>query len=274
MLPQSISHRHLILQQQSLHKLLARPVKSNFRSAVPLPRCQAAHRGTRQDFQKDAQNFGNRTQQSAENFWERSNAQEKAQAATSEASKRLRSTFQTVSAGVKQTAGRVNERFDLSGKAQQTADRVKEQLEDVDEKLQFRQKARHTLADVSRQLPQWRRQYSAFSKTLPGKVLFWGLLFWGFRSGLFFRLLNIVSILFWVAPLIILPFARKFNQRNAARQQQAQQPAQSPFQPGRNPFAGFGRPPPEGSINKRQSYGQQDGPVIDAEWTTIDEGDN
>ena len=164
MLPQSISHRHLILQQQSLHKLLARPVKSNFRSAVPLPRCQAAHRGTRQDFQKDAQNFGNRTQQSAENFWERSNAQEKAQAATSEASKRyvkcfcricrntvrlhtldcahylllfrlrstlytiyllfrLRSTFQTVSAGVKQTAGRVNERFDLSGKAQQTADR-------------------------------------------------------------------------------------------------------------------------------------------------------
>ena len=93
MLPQSISHRHLILQQQSLHKLLARPVKSNFRSAVPLPRCQAAHRGTRQDFQKDAQNFGNRTQQSAENFWERSNAQEKAQAATSEASKRYVQCF-------------------------------------------------------------------------------------------------------------------------------------------------------------------------------------
>jgi len=60
---------------------------------------------------------------------------------------------------------------------------------------------------------QWRRQYNAFSKTLPGKVLWIAFLIWGFRSGLFFRLLNILSILFWLAPLIILPLARKFSQQ-------------------------------------------------------------
>lgn len=61
-------------------------------------------------------------------------------------------------------------------------------------------------------------------------------------------------------------------------QQQAEQQAQNPFQTGRNRFAGFGQPRPkqqqQGSINKQAPYGQQDGPVIDAEWTTIDEGDN
>jgi len=60
---------------------------------------------------------------------------------------------------------------------------------------------------------QWRRQYNAFSKALPGKVLWIAFLIWGFRTGLFFRLLNILSILFWLAPLIILPLARKFSQQ-------------------------------------------------------------
>ncbi len=62
----------------------------------------------------------------------------------------------------------------------------------------------------------------------------------------------------------------------AARQQQAQQQArqQAQNQTGRNPFAGFGQPRQQGGINKQHPYGQQDGPIIDAEWTTIDEGDN
>lgn len=36
---------------------------------------------------------------------------------------RVKATFQSVSAGVKKRAGQVNQRFDISGKAQQTADR-------------------------------------------------------------------------------------------------------------------------------------------------------
>lgn len=150
MLPQS-AHRQLVPKQHCFHTLRPRRVASPYSRAAPLVRCQA-NRGARQDFQKNAQDFGKRTQQDAASFWERSNAQEKAQAATKEASKRcenlrtvgslasklallachlavfpllcrLKSTFQSVSAGVKKTANRVNTRFDLSGKAQQTADR-------------------------------------------------------------------------------------------------------------------------------------------------------
>lgn len=150
MLPQS-AHRQLVPKQHCFHTLRPRRVASLHSSAVPLVRCQAS-RGARQDFQKDAQDFGKRTQQDAASFWERTNAQGKAQAATKEASKRcencvtsafwlqklaflachlpgfslfcrLKSTFQSVSAGVKKTANQVNTRFDLSGKAQQTADR-------------------------------------------------------------------------------------------------------------------------------------------------------
>lgn len=146
MLPQS-AHRQLVPKQHCFHTLRPRRVASPYSRAAPLVRCQA-NRGARQDFQKNAQDFGKRTQQDAASFWERSNAQEKAQAASkrcenlrtvcSLASKlallachlavfpllcRLKSTFQSVSAGVKKTANRVNTRFDLSGKAQQTADR-------------------------------------------------------------------------------------------------------------------------------------------------------
>lgn len=63
----------------------------------------------------------------------------------------------------------------------------------------------------------------------------------------------------------------------AGRQQQAQQQAQQAQNPF-NRFAGFQRPPQQGAADKPQTYGQtygqQDGPIIDAEWTTIDEGDN
>lgn len=61
--------------------------------------------------------------------------------------------------------------------------------------------------------------------------------------------------------------------QQAQAQQQAQQQPQNPF----SRFAGFQRPPQQSAADKPRSYGQgygqQDGPIIDAEWTTIDEGD-
>ncbi|KAL3143053.1 hypothetical protein ABBQ38_003328 [Trebouxia sp. C0009 RCD-2024] len=245
-----------------------RPVPGPQRLA-PLTRCQSS-RGAPSSFRKEPQ------EQESTNF--RDSAQEKAQAVSKEASKRVKATFKSVSAGVKKRAGQVNERFDLSGRAQQTADRLKEQLEDVDEKLQLRRKARNTLLDVRRQLPQWRRQYGTFSKTLPGQIFQFALVVWFFRSGLFFKLLNFVFVLFWIVPLILVPLARKYGRQAAARQQQAQQQTQQQAQNPFNRFAGFQRPPQQSAANKPQTYGQaygqQDGPIIDAEWTTIDEGDN
>lgn len=61
-----------------------------------------------------------------------------------------------------------------------------------------------------------------------------------------------------------------------AQYQQAQQQArqsQNPFQSGSNPFGGFRQQPSPNRSAGRQQYTQQDGPIIDAEWTTIDEDD-
>lgn len=63
-------------------------------------------------------------------------------------------------------------------------------------------------------------------------------------------------------------------QQRAQQQAQQQQAAQNPF----SRFGAFGnsqqQQQKQSNTNTKQSrYAQQDGPVIDAEWTTIDEGD-
>lgn len=60
---------------------------------------------------------------------------------------------------------------------------------------------------------QWRRQYGAFSKTLPGQIFQIAVLVWFFRSGLFFKLLNFIFILFWIVPLVLVPLGRKYSKQ-------------------------------------------------------------
>ena len=52
---------------------------------------------------------------------------------------------------------------------------------------------------------QWRKQYAAFSKTTAGQAAFFAGLFVLCYTGLLFRLLNLLFILWWLAPLVILP---------------------------------------------------------------------
>ncbi len=52
---------------------------------------------------------------------------------------------------------------------------------------------------------QWRKQYAAFSKTSAGQAVFVAGLVLLCYTGLIFKLLNLLFILWWFAPLIILP---------------------------------------------------------------------
>lgn len=52
---------------------------------------------------------------------------------------------------------------------------------------------------------QWRKQYATFSKTTAGQAVFFAGLFLLCYTGLLFKLLNLLFILWWLAPLIILP---------------------------------------------------------------------
>ena len=52
---------------------------------------------------------------------------------------------------------------------------------------------------------QWRKQYAAFSRTSAGQAVFVAALVLLCYTGLIFKLLNLLFILWWFAPLIILP---------------------------------------------------------------------
>ena len=149
MLPQSTLHGQSHLFPTCSHELHVRGPRPGVCRRAHLVRYQPK-RGARSCVRRDAQSFNSQSQQNSENF--RDSAQEKAQAASKEASKRyihtrlaltlrclvptkqlfswslclccrVRATFESVSAGVKKRAGQVNQKFGLSGKAQQTADR-------------------------------------------------------------------------------------------------------------------------------------------------------
>ena len=151
---------------------------------------------------------------------------------------------------------------------------------------------------------QWQRRYQAFLKTTPGKVATWSLVLYLIVSGLAFKLLNLLFIALWILPLLAVPLAQRRQRKvwtsacatdsglsehpdsqglswwvlQAAAQQQRQQ-AQAP--------RGFSVDDLLRSMGQRQSaqqtsaaqpprrsysdIGRSDGPVIDAEWTTIDE---
>ncbi|CAL5220568.1 g2606 [Coccomyxa viridis] len=217
-----------------------------------------------------------------------------AEAFSKAAGRRIKQTFTVVEDGVKRAASGVNSRFDVSGKASRAAHGVKEQAEAVEYKLGLKRKLRIFAEDTQRRLPKWRKQYAAFSKTTAGQAAFFAGLFVLCYTGLLFRLLNLLFILWWLAPLVILPLlnaasrqasaqARESQAKRQARQnpffsafaqaqQQQQRQRQQQQRGARSPGFGAGGP---GSGAGRAGFGSRgasdEGPVIDVEYSTVDE---
>ena len=66
--------------------------------------------------------------------------------------------------------------------------------------------------DILRAL-QWKKSYDSFSRTPLGKLAWTAFLVWGFYSGLFFRMLNILFLLWWIAPIVLVPLAQRANRQ-------------------------------------------------------------
>ena len=62
-------------------------------------------------------------------------------------------------------------------------------------------------------LAQWQRQYAKFSRTRLGQFTFLGVLAFLAYTGILFRLLNLLFILWWLAPLLILPLSNYLNKK-------------------------------------------------------------
>jgi hypothetical protein len=143
---------------------------------------------------------------------------------------------------------------------------VSERVRDIDQEYSVTRRFKSLYDDAKRMAPVWKRQFSAFSSTQLGKatltLLFVGLLF----SGLLWQLLNVFWLLWWVSVPVSLLLA---SQGRKAAEQQGAGGAASSSQFGQQRWGDFGSSSSRSS--SRGGYGGSDGPVVDAEWTSIDD---
>lgn len=88
-------------------------------------------------------------------------------------------------------------------------------------------------------------------------------------------------LLWWLSVPVAMLLLNLARERQAQRLQQQQAEAEAATRRATNPFAdlfggsfstrGAGRR--AGAANSRSQHAAQDGPIIDAEWTSIDKGD-
>ncbi|KAK9839876.1 hypothetical protein WJX81_007992 [Elliptochloris bilobata] len=143
----------------------------------------------------------------------------------------------------------------------------------LDSRLGLRRRARTVAEDARRSWPKWRRQYKDFSGTPLGRAAFLTGIFLLFYTGIAFRLLNMLFLLWWIGPLIVLPLLQAASRKAVADAQKREAAAAAAA---RNPWSAFGRraggqAPGGGSGRPGGGPARQEGPVIDAEWTTIDD---
>lgn len=178
---------------------------------------------------------------------------------------------------MKRTASQVNSKYDVSGKAQQAANQVSEQAKVVNSRYGVKRRLRNLTDDLQRKWPIWRKKYVAFSRTLPGQAVFLTFIFFLFRSGIIWKILNVVFIAWWLAPFLFFVF-NKFSPKasDAAARRKAQQEQNRQRQSDFLRSAFFGQQQQRGagpteSVGRRKYDDSDGGPVIDVEATTIDE---
>ena len=142
-----------------------------------------------------------------------------------------------------------------------TSCRVGEAARDIDLKYGLRTRVRHAREDFVRMRPYWVKRFKAFRNSSIGQTVVWGLFVWAILSGLFFRLITFMLYGWFVIPLIVLPITRLVTGKQGPagqRQRQQQRKAQDPFSRSQKP---------------QSQSSQYDGPVIDAQWWSVDSGD-
>eukprot|EP00892_Ulva_mutabilis_P006612 jgi/Ulvmu1/4322/UM002_0045.1 len=148
----------------------------------------------------------------------------------------------------------------ITQSADELGTKAAEAARQVDRKYNVRVKFRHAQTDFQRMLPHWKRRFRQFSASRVGKAALWTVFLWSIVSGTLFRVMHIFFLLWWILPLIVIPFVR----RNAAKAQQNMYGAAGP-----TGARGFGSPAGFAEQRRRRPD-PQDGQVIDVEWTTID----
>jgi len=235
--------------------------------------CRAADTSS-SSFGEQAQRFADSAQQKMQDFVKQQRLDEKAAEAGQQAQKRIKNWSEETEQNVRRTYMRLESEHNLSQKFERTKTWVSETVRDIDQEWSVRRRLKTTAEDVQRKLPQWRRQFKEFSSTPLGKatltLAFVSLLF----SGLFWQIMNAFWLLFWLSIPVSAVIASQ-RSKEAAQQQQQQQQQQGPFGGwGSWGSSGFNSSSSSSSgSNRSSSPYSSDGPIVEAEWVSLDEND-
>eukprot|EP00879_Flechtneria_rotunda_P001703 GHRR01001865.1.p1 GENE.GHRR01001865.1~~GHRR01001865.1.p1 ORF type:complete len:286 (+),score=109.27 GHRR01001865.1:158-1015(+) len=252
----------------SVRQALLQPVVVFSRcSSRNLCRCSATNTGSN-SFAQRAQEFAGTAQQRLHDFVQEQELDRKAAAASKAAQEKLSTAYQETEQNVRRTYMKIESEHNLSAKVNQTRRWLSERARDIDQKYSMRRKVKTAADDMKRLVPVWQRQFKEFSSTQFGKasltLAFVVLLF----SGLLWQLLNMFWLLWWVSVPVSL---------YAASQKRKETQNQAGYTSSNNPYGSSSSSWYNSSSSRSSSRGtgyNSDGPVVDAEWVSLDENDN
>lgn len=235
------------------------------------------------DLGREAERIAREAQRAASRFVEEQQLKERAAKLADSAAQAAAQAGEQLSDSARRTYVKLDAEYQIQDRVSRAARRAEEQLRDVDQTYSVRRRLRNFVEYVQRMLPSWQRQFNQFAATPVGKVaVFTGIVLLA-SSTVFWRMLN-VAIMLWMLSvplsLVLLDVARR-RQAEAAAQAAAdaaeRQRRSNPFVDlfrGRAAAGGSrsggaaARQPQSGSSS---SWKQQSGPVIDAEFTSLDD---
>jgi hypothetical protein len=222
------------------------------------------------EFQARAAQFAEEAQQRVKDFVKEQQLEEKASAASKEAQKKLADMYEETQQNLRRTYMQLDSTYNIQENIGKTAKRVTEAAQDIDQQLLLRRRLRNAADDLGRNLPRWRRQLGDFSSTSGGKAVLTLLFVSLLVSGALWHVINLLWLL-WFASVPIGMIVADRTRR--AAQEQQQQAAQGQQQQGSSRGSSQRASAWGSSSSGRGRRGYDSGPVIEAEWTTIDDGD-
>ncbi|KAJ9512813.1 hypothetical protein QJQ45_029040, partial [Haematococcus lacustris] len=174
-------------------------------------------------------------------------------------------TFSThASESARRQLAALDREHSLREKAARLGKRVEEAARDLDQTYQVRRRARNGLEYVQRRWPAWQKQLDEFSETWVGKATIVTGIVLIVSSPLFWRFLNVLLLVWWLAipltaTLVNAAQRRAAEQATAAAEEQRRRQQQ-------NPFAEFFRARASSSGKTAGRYSGYEGPVVDAEY--------
>lgn len=230
--------------------------------------CCAAN--TSNSFQHSAERLAQQAQQKINDFVSKQDLQRKATKAAEELKKSANETYDRVELKARRTYSKLESKYQLNQKAQKAARRFEETVREVDQQYSIRRTFRNVGEQLKRKWPIWRRGFEEFSSTNLGKIVLGMLFVWLLTTSFFLKLVSAVLFLSWLSVPVSLVLVNLASQKQAQKLQEEQEKQR---QRQRNPFGDIFNSAQarykESKQTKRST--QQDGPVIDAEWHSLDE---